>query len=41
MDQTYVDTTRPMLRVIPLVFSTGVFAMKGGTAVNLFLTDMP
>ena len=26
----YVETTRLMLRVIPLVFSTGVFAMKGG-----------
>lgn len=41
INPTYVETTRLMLRVIPMVFSTGVFAMKGGTAINLFLTDMP
>lgn len=41
MNRDYVETVRLMLRVIPLVFSTEVFAMKGGTAINLFLTDMP
>lgn len=41
MNRDYLETVRLMLRVMPLVFSTGVFAMKGGTAINLFLTDMP
>lgn len=41
MNSIYVGTTRLMLRVIPLVFSIRVLAMKGGTAINLFLTNMP
>lgn len=41
MNRDYVETVRLILRVIPSVFSTEVFAMKGGTAINLFLTDMP
>lgn len=41
MNRDYVETVRLILRVMPSVFSTGVFAMKGGTAINLFLTDMP
>lgn len=41
MNRDYLETVRLMLRVMPLVFSTGVFAMKGGTAINLFLTDTP
>ena len=41
MNRDYLETVRLMLRVMPLVFSSGVFAMKGGTAINLFLADMP
>ncbi len=33
MNRDYVETVRLILRVMPLVFSTEVFAMKGGTAV--------
>jgi len=41
MDKSYVDTVRLMLRVAPHAFSNPLFAMKGGTALNVFLHDMP
>jgi len=41
MDKAYADTVRLLLTVASDVFANGIFAMKGGTAVNLFLQDMP
>lgn len=41
IDQTYVDTVRLLLRVVPDIFKNKIFAMKGGTAINLFVQDMP
>ncbi len=41
MDKTYADTVRLLLRVAPQVFQNPPFAMKGGTAINLFVRDMP
>ena len=41
MDKAYIDTVRLLLTVAPEVFRGGVFAMKGGTALNLFVHDMP
>lgn len=41
MDKAYVDTVRLLLTVAPEVFRGGVFAMKGGTALNLFVHDLP
>lgn len=41
MIQIYLDTARLMLQVAPLVFADNVFALKGGTAINLFVRDMP
>lgn len=41
MDKTYADTVRLLLAVAPDVFANGIFAMKGGTAINLFVQDMP
>jgi predicted nucleotidyltransferase component of viral defense system len=41
MDKAYADTVRLLLRVAPDVFANQIFAMKGGTAINLFLRDMP
>ena len=41
MNQVYLDTARLMIQVAPLVFADNVFALKGGTAINLFLRDMP
>lgn len=41
MDNAYVETVRLLLTVAPEVFRGGVFAIKGGTALNLFVHDMP
>jgi predicted nucleotidyltransferase component of viral defense system len=41
MDKTYADTVRLLLAVAPDVFRRRAFAMKGGTAINLFVREMP
>ena len=41
MNQVYLDSARLMTRVAPLVFVDDTFALKGGTAINLFVRDMP
>ncbi|MFO0783888.1 MAG: nucleotidyl transferase AbiEii/AbiGii toxin family protein [Phycisphaerales bacterium] len=41
MDKAYIETVRLLLAVAPEVFRGSVFAMKGGTALNLFAHDMP
>lgn len=41
MDKSYADTVRLLLAVAPEVFRSGPFALKGGTALNLFVQDMP
>jgi len=41
MNQVYLDTARMMAQVAPFVFASDMFALKGGTAINLFLRDMP
>ncbi len=41
MDKAYTDTVRLLLSVAPDVFRSDAFAMKGGTAINLFVRDMP
>lgn len=41
MDKFYADAVRLLLRVAPEIFANDIFAMKGGTAINLFLRDMP
>jgi len=41
MNQDYVDTARLLLAVAPTVFRPPRFALKGGTALNLFVQDMP
>lgn len=41
MNRSYVDTVNLMLDVAPHVFRGPHFAMKGGTALNLFVHDMP
>jgi hypothetical protein len=41
MNAAYVRTVQLMLEIAPAVFATPAFAMKGGTALNLFLQDMP
>ncbi len=41
MNQIYLDTARLLTRVAPLVLIDDTFALKGGTAINLFVRDMP
>jgi len=41
MDSHYADTARLLLHIAPDVFAGDCFAMKGGTAINLFVQDMP
>lgn len=41
MNPTYLATARLLTDVAPIVFDGGVFALKGGTAINLFLREMP
>lgn len=41
MDKAYADTVRLLLTAAPDVFANNIFAMKGGTAINLFVQDMP
>ena len=41
MEKAYVDTVRLLLEVAPVVFQEAPFVIKGGTAINLFLDDMP
>lgn len=41
MNRVYLDTARLLTQVAPLVFAENIFALKGGTAINLFVRDMP
>ncbi|MEQ1910102.1 MAG: nucleotidyl transferase AbiEii/AbiGii toxin family protein [Vicinamibacterales bacterium] len=41
MTPTYLATARLLTEIAPLVFEGGLFALKGGTAINLFLREMP
>lgn len=41
IDRGYIDAVRLLLSVVPDIFKNEIFAMKGGTAINLFVQDMP
>lgn len=41
MNQSYINSVRLLLAVAPSLFRESGFALKGGTAINLFLHDMP
>jgi predicted nucleotidyltransferase component of viral defense system len=41
MNKKYSDTVYLLLTSAPDVFKSDLFAMKGGTAINLFIRDMP
>jgi len=40
-DSTFFPQVELLLRVLPLVAEEKMFALKGGTAINLFIRDMP
>ena len=39
--EEYVAQVRLMLRILPLIAKENSFALKGGTAINLFYRDLP
>ena len=41
MNPVYIETARLMAQIAPLVFADDTFALKGGTAINLFVRNMP
>ena len=41
MNTTYIEAVRLLLEAIPVLFKEPKFAMKGGTAINLFVQDLP
>ena len=41
MNRSYLDAVRLLLAVAPVIFRKPTFALKGGTAINLFVRDMP
>ncbi len=41
MREHYVEQTRLLLSVMPEIAKENAFALKGGTAINLFYRDMP
>ena len=41
MNPVYLESARLLTRVAPLVLVDDTFALKGGTAINLFLREMP
>ncbi len=41
MNETYLRTARLLTQVAPSVFVDDMFALKGGTAINLFYRDIP
>lgn len=41
MNADYLNTVRLLLKVAPVALGSGVFALKGGTAINLFVRDLP
>lgn len=41
MNPAYLETARLLVQVAPFVLADDTFALKGGTAINLFVRDMP
>jgi hypothetical protein len=40
-DTIYFRQVQLLVRIIPLIASESCFALKGGTAINLFVRDIP
>lgn len=40
MNNTYKDKVRLLLRILPIIMDEQCFAVHGGTAINLFVSDM-
>ena len=40
-DTVFFKQAELLLRILPLIYKEGVFALKGGTAINFFVRDLP
>ena len=40
-DTSYFEQARLLLRYLPALSAVNCFALKGGTAINLFVRDLP
>ena len=40
-EKAYADQVRLLIRVLPAILEQDMFALKGGTAINLFIRDLP
>lgn len=41
VSESYKEYVKLLLELLPFVEEEGSFALKGGTAINLFIRDMP
>lgn len=41
ISETYRQQVLLLMRIIPIIAAEDVFALKGGTAINLFVRDLP
>ena len=41
INNPYFKRVQLLVRVLPHIADIGCFALKGGTAINLFLRDLP
>ncbi len=41
LDSKYLEQVSTLIDIIPLISNDSRFAIKGGTAINLFLFNMP
>lgn len=41
MNNVYAQKVELLLGLIPIITDEGVFAVHGGSAINLFLKDLP
>ena len=41
MNNLYKDQVRLLLRILPVIYREKDFAIHGGTAINLFIKDLP
>jgi len=40
-DTVFFKQAELLLRILPLIYKEDVFALKGGTAINFFVRDLP
>lgn len=40
-DTVFFKQADLLLRILPLIYKEDVFALKGGTAINFFVRDLP